>query len=67
MREELQSDLENGGRIQDLLNNRRRLKVLEDGKGEVVVAGLEEFEANDPDQLLGMIDSANRYVQITII
>lgn len=47
-----------GGRIQDLLNNRRRLKVLEDGKGEVVVAGLEEFEANNPEQLLGLIDSA---------
>ena len=55
-----------GGRIQDLLNNRRRLKVLEDGKGEVVVAGLEEFEANDPDQLLGLIDSANRYVRTFI-
>jgi len=32
-----------GGRIQDLLNDRNRLKVLEDGRGEVVVTGLEEF------------------------
>jgi len=49
-----------GGRVQDLLNNRHRLKVLEDGKGEVVVSGLEEFEVNDPKQLLELIDSANR-------
>ena len=49
-----------GGRVQDLLNDRRRLKVLEDGKGEVVVSGLEEFEANDPNQLLELIDSANK-------
>ena len=34
-----------GGRIQDLLNERKRLKVLEDGKGEVQITGLEEFEA----------------------
>lgn len=31
-----------GGRCQDLLNDRTRLKILEDGKGEVVVTGLEE-------------------------
>ena len=28
-----------GGRCQDLLNNRYRLEVREDGKGEVVIAG----------------------------
>ena len=49
-----------GGRIQDLLNKRQRLKVLEDGKGEVVVSGLKEFEANNPEGLLALIESANK-------
>jgi kinesin family protein 2/24 len=49
-----------GGRIQDLLNKRQRLKVLEDGKGEVVVTGLREFEANDPQHLLEYIESAQK-------
>jgi kinesin family protein 2/24 len=49
-----------GGRIQDLLNKRNRLKVLEDGKGEVVVTGLREFEANDPQHLLEYIESAQK-------
>lgn len=45
-----------GGRIQDLLNKRNRLKVLEDGKGEVVISGLEEFEASTPEELLALIE-----------
>ncbi len=51
-----------GGRIQDLLNGRYRLKVLEDGRGEVVVSGLEEFEANGPRDFLNLIETghANR-------
>ena len=49
-----------GGRIQDLLNKRHRLKVLEDGKGEVVVTGLREFEATDPQHLLEYIESAQK-------
>ena len=49
-----------GGRIQDLLNHGKRLKVLEDGKGEVVVTGLMEFEANNPKHLLDFIESANK-------
>eukprot|EP00579_Thalassiosira_antarctica_P010054 CAMPEP_0201913946 /NCGR_PEP_ID=MMETSP0903-20130614/4261_1 /ASSEMBLY_ACC=CAM_ASM_000552 /TAXON_ID=420261 /ORGANISM="Thalassiosira antarctica, Strain CCMP982" /LENGTH=613 /DNA_ID=CAMNT_0048449253 /DNA_START=13 /DNA_END=1854 /DNA_ORIENTATION=- len=48
-----------GGRIQDLLNNRNRLKVLEDGKGEVVVSGLEEFEVNGPRDFLSLIDKGH--------
>lgn len=46
-----------GGRIQDLLNERKRLKVLEDGKGEVQITGLEEFEAVDAGQFLSLIDA----------
>ena len=32
-----------GGRCQDLLNNRNRLVVREDGQGDVVVADLTEI------------------------
>ena len=45
-----------GGRVQDLLNNRKKLKILEDGKGEIVVADLEEFEATDGEELLELIE-----------
>jgi len=48
-----------GGRIQDLLNNRNRLKVLEDGKGEVIISGLEEFEATNPKEFLAMIEKGH--------
>jgi kinesin family protein 2/24 len=48
-----------GGRIQDLLNNRNRLKVLEDGKGEVVVSGLEEFQATTPSEFLSLIEQGH--------
>ena len=41
-----------GGRCQDLLNNRHRLIVREDGKGDVVVSELEELEAQTEEQLL---------------
>eukprot|EP00986_Skeletonema_menzelii_P019582 scaffold28511_cov160-Skeletonema_menzelii.AAC.3 len=46
-----------GGRIQDLLNERNRLKVLEDGRGEVVISGLEEFEASTPEEFLALIEA----------
>jgi kinesin family protein 2/24 len=48
-----------GGRIQDLLNKRNRLKVLEDAKGEVVISGLEEFEATNPAEFLAMIEKGH--------
>lgn len=48
-----------GGRIQDLLNNRNRLKVLEDSRGEVVISGLEEFEATNPQEFLDLIDKGH--------
>ena len=49
-----------GGYIQDLLNERNKLKVLEDGKGEIVVNGLEEYEADDPDQFHGLVEKGNQ-------
>lgn len=45
-----------GGQILDLLNNRHRLKVLEDGKGEVVIAGLEEFQLTNSQDFLSLIE-----------
>eukprot|EP00527_Entomoneis_sp_CCMP2396_P005270 CAMPEP_0198154414 /NCGR_PEP_ID=MMETSP1443-20131203/68564_1 /TAXON_ID=186043 /ORGANISM="Entomoneis sp., Strain CCMP2396" /LENGTH=618 /DNA_ID=CAMNT_0043821085 /DNA_START=111 /DNA_END=1967 /DNA_ORIENTATION=- len=48
-----------GGCIQDLLNQRQRLKVLEDGKGEVIVTGLSEREANNPQELLDLLAQGN--------
>lgn len=49
-----------GGYVQDLLNERKKLKVLEDAKGEIVVTGLKEFEATDADQFLNLISTGNR-------
>ena len=46
-----------GGRVQDLLNRGNRLKVLEDGRGEVVISGLEEFEASSPDEFLELVEA----------
>ena len=48
------------GYVQDLLNNRNKLKVLEDGRGEIVVAGLEEFEANAPSEFLRLVEAGNK-------
>ena len=48
-----------GGCIQDLLNQRQRLKILEDGKGEVVITGLVERPANDPRELLDALAEGN--------
>ena len=45
--------------MQDLLNSRNRLRVLEDGRGEVVVSGLSEYDATDPVELLRLIDEGN--------
>jgi len=48
-----------GGKIQDLLNDFQSLKILGDGKGEMVVQGLEEYDANNPSHLLELIDLGN--------
>lgn len=49
-----------GGYVQDLLNKRRKLKVLEDGNGEIVVTGLQEFEATDANEFLELIAAGNK-------
>jgi kinesin family member 2/24 len=48
-----------GGFVQDLLNDRRKLRVLEDAKGEIVITGLEEFEACGPAELLSLVAKGN--------
>jgi len=49
-----------GGRCQDLLNNRQRLNVREDGTGEVVVGDLLEIEADGVEALQTIIETGNR-------
>mmetsp|Transcript_14087 Transcript_14087/g.20814 ORF Transcript_14087/g.20814 Transcript_14087/m.20814 type:complete len:552 (-) Transcript_14087:62-1717(-) len=49
-----------GGYVQDLLNKRRKLKVLEDGNGEIVVTGLQEFEATNSNEFLDFIVEGNK-------
>jgi len=48
-----------GVRIQDLLNSRHQLKLLEDGRGEVVIFGLEEYETTDAEHLFSLITQGN--------
>ena len=56
-----------GGQIQDLLHERKKLKVLEDGKGEVVVSGLQEFALHCEQDFLSLIEKghANRTTHAT--
>lgn len=49
-----------GGFIQDLLNDRHRCKLLEDGKGEVNITGLIEVPAPTPEDFLKVVDQGNR-------
>jgi kinesin family member 2/24 len=48
-----------GGRCQDLLNNREKLNVREDGSGEVVVSELLEVTAQNVDDLHSIIQTGN--------
>ncbi|KAJ1444753.1 P-loop containing nucleoside triphosphate hydrolase protein [Pelagophyceae sp. CCMP2097] len=48
-----------GGRCQDLMNERARLQVREDARGEVNVIGLEEVLVRDAAELLATIDRGN--------
>lgn len=49
-----------GNRCQDLLNGRHRLNVREDGRGEVHVAGLQEFSVTSSEELLALVAQGNR-------
>jgi kinesin family protein 2/24 len=49
-----------GGRCQDLLNNRNRLNVREDGSGEVVVSDLAEVTVQSMQDMLDVIELGNQ-------
>lgn len=49
-----------GGRCQDLLNNRNRLNIREDGNGEVVVSDLIDIQATCVQDMLNIIDLGNQ-------
>lgn len=49
-----------GGRCQDLLNNRERLNIREDGGGEVVLSDLLEVSAYTVSDLQSIIDTGNK-------
>ena len=48
-----------GGRCFDLLNERSKLMILEDGGGNIQIQGLVEHLAKNKDELLQMIDYGN--------
>lgn len=48
-----------GGYIQDLLHDRKRCKLLEDGKGEVNITGLQEVRARTANEFLQVIDEGH--------
>uniref|UniRef100_A0A7S3JTH3 Kinesin-like protein n=1 Tax=Aureoumbra lagunensis TaxID=44058 RepID=A0A7S3JTH3_9STRA len=49
-----------GGRCLDLLQDRARLQVREDGKGEVNIIGLSKERVHSPEELLAAIDKGNK-------
>ena len=48
-----------GGRLYDLLNNKNKLQVFDDSKGVTQIFGLQEFQAETPDDMRLIIDKAN--------
>ncbi|KAG6936978.1 Kinesin Family Member 2B [Chelydra serpentina] len=49
-----------GGKVYDLLNWRNRLKVLEDGKQQIQVVGLQEEEVSCVEDVMRLIEMGNR-------
>lgn len=48
-----------GGRFYDLLNERRKLDLREDARGEVHTVGLRQIPCTGPDELIDMIQFGN--------
>lgn len=44
----------------DLLNQRKKLNILEDGKRKVVVVGLKEFTVDDVEGIKALIEEASK-------
>jgi len=49
-----------GGHAQDLLNERQRLRLYEDGKNEIVVVGLREVEATSAEGLKALLEQGHQ-------
>jgi kinesin family protein 2/24 len=47
------------GHLYDLLGNRKRLYAREDGKQQVVIKGIQEYEVDCVEQLLQVFESGN--------
>jgi hypothetical protein len=48
-----------GPKVQDLLNNRERLEVLEDEKGRIEIVGLAKVPVQSADDLAGLLEEAS--------
>jgi kinesin family protein 2/24 len=48
------------GKLFDLLNDRERLRALEDGKQQVNIVGLTEHPVDAPQQIMNLITNGNR-------
>ena len=49
-----------GGRVFDLLNGRRKLRVLEDSKSQICIVGLKEFCVSDGDSFDRLVEHSAR-------
>ncbi|GLC36230.1 hypothetical protein PLESTB_001366000 [Pleodorina starrii] len=49
-----------GNKVFDLLNQRKKLNILEDGKRKVVVVGLKEFTVDDVDGVKALIEESSK-------
>ncbi|KXZ53036.1 hypothetical protein GPECTOR_8g401 [Gonium pectorale] len=49
-----------GNKVFDLLNARKKLNILEDGKRKVVVVGLKEFTVDDVESVKALIEESSK-------
>ncbi|GIL77938.1 hypothetical protein Vretimale_6530 [Volvox reticuliferus] len=49
-----------GNKVFDLLNQRKKLNILEDGKRKVVVVGLKEFTVDDVEGVKALIEESSK-------
>lgn len=49
-----------GGRVLDLLNNKKKVEILEDGNNFVQIQGITEKEAKSPDEMKNIIDYGHK-------
>ncbi|XP_074280970.1 kinesin-like protein KIN-13B [Silene latifolia] len=48
-----------GGKLFDLLNDRKGLSMREDGKKQVCIVGLDEYKVSDTETIMGLIERGN--------